>query len=140
MLPTLRNRLEFIITFLFPVLLLLADTLLRFGLNIDVGDVGADLALATVASFLTLLIDRLRLLSITSVNDARISARHPKDLAIMFILAIAFGVCWLLTLVLISKSNSIGKGLSSSLAFGIGLETLLTGSRLFYNLMSSDSH
>lgn len=136
MLPTLRSRLEFIVTFLFPILLMLADTLLRFGLNIDVGDVGADMALATVASFLTLIIDDLRFTTTSPISAPGMPIRPPKDLAIMFILAVAFSVCWLITLILISKSDSIGKSLSTFLAFGVGSATILTGSRIFYYLIS----
>lgn len=136
MLFLLRKHLEFIVTVFLPFLLVTADTTLRFGLNIDVMDVGADMALATLSIYLTLMIEKLRAISRQpTLHSAQSLQNEFLDLVVMFISSLVFGFFWLLTLVVLSKACMLGTYIAGFIAFGIGIAVLLAGSRLFYQIL-----
>jgi predicted membrane channel-forming protein YqfA (hemolysin III family) len=114
---------------------MMADVLIRYALKLDLIDVGADLALATVTAFLTLLIENLRQFPSASSPSTN---QYSADLVLLFFFALVFFLCWLVALLFISDRVTQNISIRAAIVFGIGLATMISGSFFFHKLIDSD--
>ncbi len=126
----LGNNVDFITTFVMPMLAIAGDTVLRLGFGLDNTDAGADIALAVAVTFLTVFATKLNTQSLSR-----------GELALYELAIMVSGTIWLATLLFLSDVNPLYHlfppifSVRGYIVAGVAAVTLIFSSRLLYNLL-----